>query len=294
MSEILTIDIGGTKTNICLVKDLKIIDSEIFLTQSSPEHFIQKINSICNEKKYKYDGLSLSLPGEWDRNGVLKESFFLQNWINYPFVDKLKTSLGVKDCIWETDVICGALGEYNTLVGACRSKPLLYINLGTGIGAALIKDGKPYKSNSNLTLRLQKMVCPIDDQLFPASDLICGGGLIKNTKYKSIEELFNDYKKANVEAYEIITKSQIQLAACLINLFYLFAPGVIVLNGGLTYDWEVIAEEAINIANEELENKIEIIPGKLKEKAPIIGAYLNFMRHCEGFSLKQSRLNLCK
>lgn len=276
MNEILIIDIGGTKTNVSLVRDLKIIDSETFSTQSNPEYFIQKIHSICNEKKYKYGGLSLSLPGDWNKNGILKESFFLPSWIGFPFIDTLKKSLNINQCVWETDVVCGALGEYNALVETHGHASLLYINLGTGIGAALIKDGKPFKSDPKLTLRLQKLVCPIDDQLFSATDLICGGDLIKNTKYKSIEELFNDYKKASVEAYDIITKAQIQLAACLVNLFYLFAPDITVLNGGLTYDFEVICEEAINITNEELNNQVEILPSKLKEKAPIIGAYINY------------------
>ena len=282
MDEVLAIDIGGTKTNVSFVKtedlDIKVLNSEIFPTQKNPEIQIQKISSIYDLNSGSVDCLSLSLPGLWDANGVLQESFFLHEWLNYPFIAQLKDELRIKKCIWETDVICAALGEYHALD---EYDSMLYINLGTGIGAALIVDGKPYKMNSKLTLRMQKLVLPFQDELFSGVDLISGGLSTQLSGYPSIEALFNDYKLASVEALDFILKAQYQLAGWLINLFYLFSPDVIVLGGGLTNDWEVLAQGAIDIAYEELEGQVQILPSKLRENAPIFGAYINYKEQVE-------------
>ena len=277
MSEVLVIDIGGSKTQVCLVSGdtfskINILESKIFPTDSNPEHMIQHILSFCENKKI--NDISLSLPGKW-KEGKLIESNFLKDWLNYPFISNLSKILNVQNIIWETDVICGGLGEYYSLVETHSNASLLYMNLGTGIGASFIQDGKPFKSNSKLTLRMQKLFFPHGDVLYPACDLISGGTLTSFADFNSIEQLFSAYKKGNIEAIDLISKAQTQLSCHLINLFYLFAPDVIILNGGLTYDWDVLAEEAVDIAKEELQDEVEILPGKLKEMAPIYGAFVN-------------------
>lgn len=281
MHEALVIDVGATKTNVCLVGiengKVSILKSEKFLTESNPEHEIQKIHNCFFSFKNKPEILSLSLPGKWNSDGVLQESLFLKDWEGYAFVRNLADGLKIEDFFYETDIICGALGEYNAIVETHGNASLLYVNVGTGIGAAFIdNDGKVFKSKSNPTLRLQKLVLPYEDEIYSAVDLISGGTLAQIAKCNSIEELYKAYKKADIEAIDIISKAQIQFASWLINLFYLFAPDVIVLGGGLTFDWEVLAEGAIDIANEELEDQVEILPSKLKEMAPIYGAYLNY------------------
>ena len=278
MENVLAIDVGGTKTNVSVVsfcgKDITINSSKLFLTPSNPEHFIQQVLSFPDLGSINQGVVSLSLPGRWNNDGVLQESFYLHDWLNYPLIENLKKKLKVSKCIWETDVICGALGEYYA-DAAYNGKSMLYINLGTGIGAALIQDGRPFKSDFAPTLRMQKLVFPYNEELYSGVDLISGGSLLTISEYDSVKALFEDYKKGEVGAMDIVSKAQIQLAGWIINLFYLLAPNFIVLNGGLTYDWEVFAQEAIGLANEELENQVKIIPGKLKENAPIYGAFLN-------------------
>ena len=123
---------------------------------------------------------------------------------------------------------------------------------------------------------MQKLVLPFQDELYSAVDLISGGSLQHTSGYESIETLFSDYKKGEVNAVDILMRAQVQLSAWIINLFYLFGPDVIVLNGGLTYDWDVLAEGAVDLAQEELGDEVQILPSKLKELAPVYGAYVNF------------------
>lgn len=278
MNEVLVIDVGGTKTNVCLInKDndkVNLLEHKSFPTDSNPNHEIQKIHEIFSSFMTKSNKLSLSLPGIWDKNGVLKESLFLKDWTGCAFIKKLSDMLGIKDICYETDVICGALGEWNSVVETCHGKSLLYINIGTGIGAAFLdKEGQPFKSGENLTLRLQKLVFPFEEHLTSGVELISGGMLKEISGYSSIKELYQSYKDADIEAVDIISKAQIQLAAWIINLFYLFAPEMIILNGGLTYDWSVLCEEAVDVVKEELNGSVQIIPSALKELAPIYGAY---------------------
>lgn len=289
MQNVLVIDLGGTKTSVSVINSIdskvQILKSSTFKTISFPERAISEITSIYENllrENIKANCMSLSLPGFWDKNGVLQESFFLENYIGYPLIHELASTLGIKEYTWESDVVCGALGEHNFGVGNGCDHSLLYINMGTGISAALIdKDGKLFKhtgASCSKTLRMQKLVFPYGDQLCSAVDLISGGMLLDFAQYDSIEELYTAYKEGDINAIDTISRAQTQLAAWLINLFYLFSPDVIVLNGGLTFDFEVLAEEAIEIANEELEGKVEIVQSKLREKAPIYGAYLNLSR----------------
>src|SRR3989338_11095892 len=153
MNEVLGVDIGGTKTNVSLLdkndenEEIKILNTEIFKTNKNPELQIQKIKEIGFSKNFnpKANKLSLSLPGKWDKEGVLKESYFLHEWLNYPFVKKTSDELGIKECIFETDVICGGLGEYHFGVGGVGGTPPLYFKLGGGIGGGFIKKKETYK-----------------------------------------------------------------------------------------------------------------------------------------------------
>jgi|GEM_PF-1554923 len=278
----LLIDIGGTKTNICIAKEdshknIELISSEIVSTTTNPDHIIQKISSIYKNSNLKVENISLSLPGKWSKEGILEESINLKEWVGYRFIESLKQELGIKNIVRESDVICGGLGEYNEISKTRKEKDfsLLYLNLGTGFGASFIKDGIPFKSNKGLTLRMHKMVLPYGDEIYSSVDFLSGNSITQDTPYKSTEALFIDCKNGKVEALDLISKAQTQLAAWLINLNYLFSPDLIVLNGGLTYDFEVICEGAIDLANEELENQVEIIPSKLKEMATIYGAFFN-------------------
>lgn len=283
VNEVLVIDIGGTKTNVSLVRNekdqIQIYKSKTFKTCAQPEEEILKIQETYSSFLLKASNLSLSLPGKWTKDGFLTESYFLKDWIQFPFINKVLQSLGIKseNCSFDTDVICGALGEWN--LGTHKGKSLLYLNIGTGIGAAYIdKDGKLFQSEHDLTLRIQKLVSPSHDGLAPAVDLLLSEVLLQNSGYNSTEELFNAYREASPVAIDLLLEAHAQLAACLINLYYLFAPEVIILNGGLTYEYDVLCEEAVDISFEELGKKVEIIQSSLKEKAPIYGASINFFK----------------
>lgn len=276
MKNTFVVDIGGTKTSCSVLNKnddgLKLLNNETFLTFPNPDLQIQRILEVANANK-DIDSLSLSLPGKWDKNGVLKESCFLHDWLEYPFVNELKKQINLQKVSFETDVICGGLGEY--FYGGHNVSSLLYINLGTGIGASFIQNGIPFKSDFAPTLRLQKLVLPIDEELYSAVEYISGGLLQSVSGFESVEALFDAYLKADIEAIDIISRAQTQLASILINLFYIFAPEVIVLNGGLTYQWDIICEGAIDIASEELGNAARIIPSKLRDFAPVYGAFHN-------------------
>lgn len=282
MDEILIVDIGGTKTTVSILAVQnnipKVIFSEKFATLSSPVEEIKTIVSTVQKSNTKSKDLSLSLPGLWDSNGILRESNNLKKWIDFPFVNELKNTLFLKSCVFETDVICGGLGEYAFGFQDKFNGSLIYLNLGTGIGSSFIVDGKPFKSKRGNTLRLQKLLMQNGEELVSAIEYISGNSLkdISDSRFESVESLFENYLMADPMAIDIISKSQLQLAALIVNLFYIFTPDCFVLNGGLTNNWDVLCDGAIDIVHEVLGSAIEIKKSKLGETAPIYGAYINF------------------
>lgn len=271
MTKTLVIDIGGTKTNLALCDGESLTDKFSFATESSPEKQIELIKA--ESLKHTYDKVSLSLPGRWGKDGTLLESVALHDWLGFPFTQSLAKALNGSEVIFDTDVICGGLGEYNYGAGQDGVGSLLYVNVGTGIGASLIQNGKPFRSNNGLTLRLHKLVLPFGEEVYSGTDYITGKSLAQMAAYESVEALYKAYEKVEVEAIETISFSQFQLGGWLINLYYLFAPDLMILNGGLTHNWGVLADGAVEVAKEELGNQIIILPSKLKDDAPLYGAH---------------------
>lgn len=64
---------------------------------------------------------------------------FLPRWGDYPVRDRLEASFGVP--VWvDNEVNLMALGEYRG--GSDRHRDMIYVKLGTGIGAGIISDGR--------------------------------------------------------------------------------------------------------------------------------------------------------
>lgn len=147
------IDIGGTKTLFALFDDRFDVVEEIKVrTQADKgeEHFTQTLTEAVEALAEKADrkGLALVSLGIGcagtlapDR-GTLRTSPNIPFLSNYPFRTKLTKLTGASVTL-ANDVQAGLYGEHQ-LGAAIGCKNVLGIFLGTGIGGAIIIDGKPY------------------------------------------------------------------------------------------------------------------------------------------------------
>lgn len=137
------IDIGGTNLKVGVVSDDgKVLDRREVPTPAneSPDATIRDIIAIVRELG-KPSKLGIGAPGLIDsKRGIVRISPNLKHWENVPLAALIEkeTGIGVR---LANDVNAIAWGEF--LFGAGRGcRDLLVMTLGTGLGGALILDGR--------------------------------------------------------------------------------------------------------------------------------------------------------
>jgi glucokinase len=161
------------------------------------------------------------------------------------------------------DAVAAMMGEAK--FGAARNKRhVVMLTLGTGVGGAILIDGKPYQGVFNKAGHIGHMV--IDDEGdcdvtgMPGSLEECIGNctIEKRSKGKfiSTHQLIEAYKNGDADAKEIWLKSVRQLAIGLASVANILSPEVIVLGGGVTQAGNELFDPL-----EEFMNQYEWRPG---------------------------------
>lgn len=137
---IIAVDTGGTKTLIGRFDDGKLTNTVRFPTPKDVTEYIQRISS---QIQILADGsevtlLSIALPGVV-RDGVAVWCINL-DWYDVPIRDMLKQVFPNAKIIIDNDANLAGLASMRRLSTIPKSG--LYITLGTGIGTALIVNGK--------------------------------------------------------------------------------------------------------------------------------------------------------
>jgi predicted NBD/HSP70 family sugar kinase len=237
---ILAIDLGGTYCRFAIFNNGNIVKQKKIESPSSPQELVELVINYAKEN-YPISQIGVGAPGFWDNECVLRQSINLQNYIGYPIWSEVSNRLKIP-CFLKTDVELAAMGE--AIYGQNNEyQNLLYINIGTGLGAALYKDGEIFSTNYSPTLRLEFMVYPL------------------------IENQGQDEK----------LKSIAILSSTITNLACILAPQKICFGGGkIEKNWDEIIAPAIQNAQEYLSKvltyPIKIEKGKL-EYPTLYGAY---------------------
>jgi glucokinase len=151
------VDIGGTKTAITLSAH----PPEIFARQEfptapadGPEHAIVRIIDSINEllvarglTSADLRAIGVSCGGPLNPlEGIIQGPPNLPTWKHVAICSILEERFGVH-CFLENDANAGAMAEF--LFGAGRgTRNMVFLTMGTGIGAGLILDGKLYRGSS--------------------------------------------------------------------------------------------------------------------------------------------------
>jgi glucokinase len=144
------VDLGGTNLRIAAVTtDGQLLDKITLSTRIalSPDHVV---SDMCDAILHLSDrfrstgkliGAGIGVPGIIDLEaGVVRKSANLPGWSNYPVRQEIERRLGTR-ILLENDAKVNALGEQ--WLGAARGVAnMAMLTLGTGIGGAIVLDGK--------------------------------------------------------------------------------------------------------------------------------------------------------
>ncbi len=275
-----SLEAGGTKM-VCAIGDEngKIFDKAVFPTLS-PAVTVPKLLEYFGAGNVDAVGIGCFGPICLDRTspeyGNITSTPKIE-WQNYPMVKAFKEALDVP-VGFDTDVNAACLGEA-TFGCAKGLRNVVYITIGTGIGAGVIVEGSLLHGNlhpeaGHIPLRRHPYdryegKCPYHLDCFEG---LASGPAIEERWHKSPKELAGEDVVWEMEAYYI--------AQALATYILVLAPQKIVLGGGVMhqqqlfklirrYVRELLADYVRTPEMEAIDDYI--VPSALNDEQGIIG-----------------------
>ena len=292
------IDLGGSHIAIGVIKNDKIIvekqekrllsKEKRNIEQSIEDYIIQNVKEL--EKKYEITEIGIAIPGTVKNELIIKSVNLGVS--NYDLVRKLKSKIKLPIKI-RNDAKCAALAECK--IGALKDYDRsLFLTLGTGIGGAVIINGK-LLDTGNLP------GCEFGHMIIEKNGLECNCGkkgcfekyasmkAYKNKLRDALgldektrgEELLDKLRKnPNDKTLNKVTDEFIEyLSIGISNLVNIFEPEAVGIGGSFVFFSDVLLDKLKkNILEKNYlfnsRNDIIIVPAVLKNDAGIIGSIL--------------------
>jgi len=154
----LAIEIGGTKLQLCAgTGDGRIIDRRAFIIDrhAGAAAIRARIESVLPDlirrHKPRAIGVGYGGPVDW-RTGTIWRSYHIEGWSDFPLAHWLREISGLPAFV-DNDGNVAALGEAHRGAGIGRD-PVMYVTLGSGVGAGLIVGGAIYHGDTPGELEL--------------------------------------------------------------------------------------------------------------------------------------------
>lgn len=312
----LGVDIGGTNISAGILdKDYKLIDKANTPTiQGRDFHsVIDDMIGLCNTLMKnnnitieEVNSLGIGLPGLVDKkNGALVyANNFQYSHIN--IIDEVKKCIDLPVFI-DNDASCAAIGEM--MCGAAHgNENVIYITLGTGVGAGIIFNGKIFRGAfggggeaGHMVIMAEGEMCTCGRkgcwEAYASATALRREGRIAAAKYPNSEiyrlvdgniklidakTVFDAADLNDKVALDIIDMYTKYLAIGLVNLVNIFQPETIVLGGGICVQGDRVVGPVTKILQERVyggELKTKLTVASLGNDAGIVGAallYKNF------------------
>lgn len=144
------VDIGGSATKLGLVlKDGEVLARDLVPTPASlsaqeiMDLILGGVNHLirrCEEANLSLIGIGISVCGYLELGGEAPDYINLHSLDHYPVVPVFRERYGMPT-VMDNDMNCGVLGEYY-FGGGKGERRLMVMTVGTGIGMAMMVDGK--------------------------------------------------------------------------------------------------------------------------------------------------------
>ncbi|QUW21502.1 ROK family protein [Sporosarcina sp. Marseille-Q4063] len=277
------VDVGGTKIWICITDSTGNIFYKKKTSTSNNLNSIYNIISNClTEARITIKELSFisfGIPGTTNsKTGVVLDAPALK-WIDVPFKMEMELRLPIPVFI-NNDVNCAALGE-QWLGIAKNVQNFVFIAIGTGVGGAIVTNGKLVQGEHFMAGEIGYFLLEEDVMRHSDSAKTKGQfGLFENKTSGTAlanhgvdpKHLFLQYQKGDSQATIIIDEFINHFSIGISNVVSLLNPKKVILGGGVAQSLEdIIPIIESNIAK-HLPIPISIEVSRLGELSGAIGA----------------------
>lgn len=284
---LLVLDIGGSSVKYGIWIQDCIVDKESFVTPATWDGMKESLLKVKNEMdaKYELEGVAISSPGSINQvNGVIEGASSIPYIHNFLIFKELKEMFKCPVSI-ENDANCAGLAEL--WKGAAKGlKNVVFVVVGSGIGGAVIIDGKIQYGKHLFAGEFGYMLLT-DQNTF--SDLGTAVNMAKRyAKRKNLaenaisgKEVFELAEQGDAIALNEVDTFYRYLAQGIYNLQYSFDPEKIIIGGGVSSKSDLIQQ--LNVKLEQIVKQVKIAPFipeialcEFKNDANLIGAVYNF------------------
>ena len=308
------IDIGGTKTfGVAVNESGDLLEERLLPTPQGAAELIGTTSSMYFElservaqsspERFEVLGLGIGIAGLVDIDGKLRRAPNLVEVDGLDIGPILKSKLGVPVYV-DNDVNCAALAELSDGVAASANNSLL-VTLGTGIGGALIVDGRIHRGAFGMAGEPGHMIVDPRGLICACGKQGCweayasAAGLknlaidrAKNGRLQQIndkvqgdlneiasEDITQAARRGDIQSVELIDDFAYWIALGLTNCAALLDPELIIIGGGLVAEWDLLGDRIRHSFDELLlastqRNRIPIKPAENGKAAGAIGATL--------------------
>lgn len=280
----IVLDIGATKTLGGLVINNKVIYKIKQPTQAKAgkQKVIKNILNIIDalvdlalkkNRRYKLEKIGIGLAGQVNHHQgvVLSTTNFSRDFKNIKLAMIIKDKYKVPVRI-DNDVKCFLQGEMRYGIGRGMQN-VVGLTLGTGIGGALLVDGKLWRGKDNTAGEVCHM--KISGQWI-GPVLPCGCGqkycwesMASGRAWQKLKQKYGSKKANEVVVYNLVTG--------LLNLSYILNPEAFIIGGGLTEHKDLLPRVRREFSRRALcpwFKKVRIVGAKMKDEAILLGSLL--------------------
>lgn len=280
------IDLGGTRIKGTAVDADGNMLHKLYTPTRDGDHSIWKnavaetVNELLERVNGNNDVIGISAPGlpSQDNTSIAYMPGRMQGLENFAWQKFLQ-----KPTFVINDAVAALMAE--TKWGAAKGKKqVVMLTLGTGVGGAILIDGRPYQGAFNKAGHIGHMVindegdCDITGMPGSLEECIGNCTIEKRSKgkFNSTQQMLNAYNDGDSFAKEIWLKSVKQLAIGLASITNILSPEIIVLGGGIAEAGDILFEP-LNEYMVEFEwraggNRVEIVKAFYGDLSGTLGA----------------------
>lgn len=248
---ILGLDIGGTKTAVVTGSERGEVVSRVQFATASERDFEKVFGELSativqamSKAPKPVTAISVSVGGPLDiLKGIIQSPPNLPGWNNIPLKDLLVDRFSLPVFV-EHDGNAGALAEF--YFGAGRGyRNIVFLTMGTGLGAGLILDGKVYRGATDTAGELGHIRIAEDGPLcYGKSGSLegygSGTGMAELARMmfpslwnesSTIADVYSAWKKGSPEAQQVFEKAGFYLGRGFAMIADLINPERIILGG---------------------------------------------------------------
>lgn len=267
-SYIAGVDIGGTSVKFGVLEDGHTL---VYKTSApsvigDPDGMVELIAKMVEECPYAIERIGVGTPGLVLLPQNLVSAANL-GWENTPLCAMLNRRLKIP--VWvDNDAQTQLAAEWWD--GACKGlNSVVYITFGTGVGGALLINGKPWRGHRNNAGEIGHFVTHADGlpcacglkgcyEMYASATALCRMGGRDNAR-----EIIDAARAGDAEMMDVFRRYLHEVAIGIASLHMLFRPEAIVLGGGISASGDIL----LHTLNEEL---ISVCPHMADEISRIL------------------------